>query len=69
MVNSSMHKVVAERGGSSTKVDTAAAAMAVVAAPAAPAALSPSPPPSFSCSSHHLIRGPLRRLEPQQELY
>ena len=71
-----MHKVVAERGSSSTKINTnttaAAAAAAVVAAPAAsatPTALSPSSPPSFSRSLYYLMYGPLRRLEPLQELY
>ena len=69
MVDSSMHKAVVERGGGSTEVDTAAAA--VVAAPTTPATpttpttLPPSSPPSFSYSSHHLIYRPLRRLEPQ----
>ena len=71
MVNGSIHKVVAERGGGSTKVDTAAAAaaVAVVTAPAAPTALPPSSPPSFSHSLYHLMHRPLRRLEPLQELY
>ena len=59
MVNSSMHKVVVERGGSSTEVDTAA--MAVVATPAT---LPPSFPPSFSHSLHHLMRGLLQHLKP-----
>ena len=59
--------MVAERGGSSTKVNTAA--MAVVAAPTTPTAVPPSSPPSFSYSSHHLIYGPLQCLEPLQELY
>jgi hypothetical protein len=56
VVDSSIYKVVAERGGGSTEVDTAAAATVVVAVPATPATL-PSflPPPSFFCSLHYLI--------------
>jgi len=49
VVDGSMHKVVVERGGGSTEVDTAAAAMAVVAVPTA---LPPFSPPSFSRSLH-----------------
>ena len=53
MVDGSMHKVVVERGGGSTEVDTAAAAAAAaVAVVAVPTALPPFSPPSFSRSLH-----------------
>jgi hypothetical protein len=53
VVDGSMYKVVVERGGGSTEVDTAAAAVAAaVAVVAVPATLPPSSPPSFSCSLH-----------------
>jgi hypothetical protein len=47
-VNGSMYKVVAERPGDSTEVNTAATAAVV----AIPAALPPSSPPSSSRSLH-----------------
>ena len=64
MVDGSMHKVVVERGGGSTGVDTAA-----VAVGAALTALPLSFPPSFSHSLYYLICGLLQHLKPLQELY
>ena len=52
VVNGSMHKVVVERGGSSTGVDTAA-----IAVGAALTALPLSFPPSFFYFLHYLMRG------------
>ena len=61
MVDGSIYKVVAEKGGGFTKVNTAAtataAAVAVVATPATSAALPPSSSPYFSRSLYHLMCG------------